>query len=105
MLRPSLLRFLLNGLGFFALWGFAKEGLVPKIAPFVKTFDVDTAEFLLPISQFQSFNDFFIRRLKSEARPIASGTSVAVMPADGRYYFIKISMELMDLLLKGKSFA
>lgn len=56
-----------------------------KIAPFVKRFYIDTSEFSAPISQFTSFNDFFIRTLQPTARPIAS--SPVVIPADGRYRF------------------
>src|SRR5579862_7819321 len=35
-----------------------------KIEPFIRTFHVDSSEFLDPISSFRSFNDFFIRKLK-----------------------------------------
>lgn len=58
-----------------------------KIRPFVEKYGVDTSEFLEPVDSFESFNDFFIRELKPEARPIAEGTATAVIPADGRYYF------------------
>lgn len=55
------------------------------IIPFVKRFDIDTSEFSSPISSYTCFNDFFIRKLKPEARPIAD--TPAVIPADGRYRF------------------
>lgn len=35
------------------------------------------------INNYKSFNDFFIRRLKKEARPITQDTNVIVNPADG----------------------
>lgn len=56
-----------------------------KILPFVKKFNIDTSEFIAPIDSFQSFNDFFIRKLKPQARPIAQEKNVATLPADGRY--------------------
>ena len=58
-----------------------------KIRPFIQAFEVDKSEFLEPVSHFRSFNDFFIRKLKPEARPIDPDPAVAVIPADGRYYF------------------
>lgn len=72
-----------------------------KINPFIQAFEIDSQEFLEPISAFQSFNDFFIRRLKKEARPIAEGKEVAVMPADGRYLFYNSLQKDHSLPLKG----
>lgn len=57
------------------------------IEPFIAAFDVDMSESVQPVEAFESFNAFFIRRLKAEARPVAAGANVAVMPADGRYLF------------------
>ena len=52
-----------------------------KIEPFIREYGIDTTEFAT--HQFDSFNDFFIRKLKSNCRPIvAQGLA---MPADGRY--------------------
>src|SRR5262245_32829153 len=53
-----------------------------KIVPFIQNYGIDASEFLEPVSHFSSFNDFFIRRLKPKARPIAPGAEIAVMPAD-----------------------
>lgn len=54
-----------------------------KIAPFIKTYGIDESEFAS--SDFKSFNDFFIRKLKPEKRPIVKDPEVVAMPADGRY--------------------
>jgi len=75
-----------------------------KIGPFIKHFDVNESEFLESIDQFHSFNDFFIRRLKFESRPIAAGSEVAVIPADGRYYFYQNINEVDGFIVKGKKF-
>ncbi|CUI17925.1 phosphatidylserine decarboxylase [Candidatus Protochlamydia naegleriophila] len=106
LLRPSLLPLLAKWPWFSSLYGALQKrrSSAKKIAPFVKAFDIDTAEFLLPISHFQSFNDFFIRRLKPEARPITPGASVAVMPADGRYYFYQDIDAVDGFIVKGKKF-
>jgi phosphatidylserine decarboxylase len=58
-----------------------------KIFPFIAHFGLDTAEFVKKPTEFSSFNDFFIRKLKPECRPIFPANLLAVMPADGRYRF------------------
>jgi len=55
-----------------------------KIEPFIAAFHVDSSEF--EMQDFQSFNDFFIRKLKQEKRPIVQDPLKAVLPADGRYF-------------------
>lgn len=72
-----------------------------NVAPFIKRFGMDTSEFLAPADSYTSFNDFFIRKLKPEARPMASGP---VIPADGRYRFYP-QISLSDAFeIKSKSF-
>lgn len=53
--------------------------------PFIKRFGIDTSEFLESPTNYSTFNEFFIRRLKPEARPI--NAKPAIIPADGRYLF------------------
>lgn len=51
---------------------------------FVKRYQVDMSEALVSEpTQFACFNDFFTRELKSNARPIATGDTTIVYPADG----------------------
>ncbi len=47
-----------------------RESTRNKIAPFVSQFNLNPGEFVKEVSEFQSFNDFFFRKLKPEARPI-----------------------------------
>jgi phosphatidylserine decarboxylase len=75
-----------------------------KISPFIKAFGINTSEFLDPVTHFRSFNDFFIRRLKQEARPIAADPCVAVIPADGRYYFYANIEQCPGFIVKGQKF-
>ena len=56
-----------------------------RIRPFVEQFRLDPGEFVKDLDQFEHFNDFFARRLKSESRPIDSSAQCAVFPADGRH--------------------
>jgi len=76
-----------------------------KIAPFIKHYNIDSSEFLDPVESFNSFNDFFIRKLKPSARPITNGNDQAVLPADGRYLaFSNIERE-EGFWVKGKKFS
>lgn len=75
-----------------------------KIAPFIKKYQIDTAEFLDPVGSFSCFNDFFIRKLRPEARPIAPGKEVAILPADARYLFFPNIDRAEGFHIKGKKF-
>lgn len=72
-----------------------------KIAPFIKEYGVDTKEFLDPVDSFTSFNDFFIRFLKPEARPLAPGH--LIIPADGRYLAYNFH-DSDEITVKGQTF-
>ncbi|MDF2577759.1 MAG: putative phosphatidylserine decarboxylase proenzyme [Chlamydiales bacterium] len=74
-----------------------------KIKPFIKKFGIDSSEFLEPLTSFNSFNDFFIRKLKPEARPITAGAGIAVIPADGRYSIYPELHTVEDIVVKGLS--
>ncbi len=56
-----------------------------RIRPFIEQFGIDETEFARSVDSFESFNGFFTRALKPNARPVAEGERVVVMPADGRY--------------------
>ncbi len=56
-----------------------------KVLPFIIDYGLDTEEFARDPLGFSSFNQFFYRALKKEARPIAPGDDVAVFAADGRH--------------------
>ncbi|MDB6080855.1 MAG: psdD [Chlamydiia bacterium] len=58
-----------------------------KVLPFIKRYAMDTTEFRDQAEDFSSFNDFFIRHLRPECRPIAA--TDAIIPADGRYQFFQ----------------
>lgn len=83
-------------------WWQKQKWTAKNILPFIEEYGVDASEFLNPVSAFSSFNDFFIRKLKTEARPI--GSSDAIIPADGRYWFYSNIQTGMELFVKGQSF-
>jgi phosphatidylserine decarboxylase precursor len=66
-------------------WQMNKRVSAGKILPFIVKYDLDVSIFAKSVYAFKTFNEFFYRRLKAEARPIAEGDEVAVFPADGRH--------------------
>ena len=59
-------------------------GVTTAIRWFIKAFKVDMNDSIIQdISQFPSFNRFFVRELKPESRPIAEGSNELCSPVDG----------------------
>lgn len=76
-----------------------------NVIPFIESYRMDPSEFLNPPETFTSFNDFFIRRLKPESRPIEQGEEIAVLPTDARYLFYSNIAQTDGYLVKGKKFS
>lgn len=75
-----------------------------KIKPFLKFFEIDFSDFLEKVEDFRSFNDFFVRKLKPDSRPIEKDEKIATLPADGRYLdYQDISLEDC-FFVKGQKF-
>ncbi|MEW8956308.1 phosphatidylserine decarboxylase [Clostridium sp.] len=55
-----------------------------KISKFVKDLDIDMSIAESKKEDFKSFNEFFIRKLKPNSRPIDTTPGVLISPADGR---------------------
>lgn len=53
------------------------------ILPFIEKYDINVDEIAEPLASFQTFNDFFIRKLKPGARPLAPEKNAVISPADG----------------------
>lgn len=102
----TLLAFLTSKLSFFSAvvgWVYKRPFTKKKIASFIKTYGVKEEEFVKPVEAFTSFNDFFIRELKKEVRPIAS--SPAIIPADGRFLFYPHIHLQKGFIVKDKKFS
>lgn len=106
MLRPWLLPLLTKWPFFSTFYGHLQKHStsIKKIRPFIKKFNIDKTEFLEPVHHFRSFNDFFIRKLKPEVRPLNPNPSVAIIPADGRYYFYENIESCDGFVVKGQKF-
>ncbi|MEI7981969.1 MAG: phosphatidylserine decarboxylase, partial [Bacteroidota bacterium] len=104
-----------NPVGEATLWALAKRKVVSsvygnsmdrpsstkKIQPFVEEFDIDMST--AQKQEFNSFNDFFTRKLKNNARPVDTNSTVTVSPADGKILaYANISNS--DFIIKGYRF-
>lgn len=100
------LRHLLSKIPFFS-WFYGYLQTLPsskkKVLPFIKKFGVNSAEFLESPEAYSSFNDFFIRKLNPEARPIDQSNE-AIIPADGRYRFFPVLDKAEGFVVKGERF-
>lgn len=61
----------------------SKEVVERAIATFVRAYDVDVSESVVPEGGYASFNDFFTRALVPGARPVDPDPRALVSPADG----------------------
>lgn len=57
-----------------------------KISKFIKDFNIDMNISSNTIDDFNNFNDFFVRSLKEEARPITKDNNLLASPGDGRLF-------------------
>lgn len=71
------------------------------IQSFINQHKIDMTVAQKSISDFISFNDFFYRKLKPEARPIGDGF---VSPGDGRLLAFENVADLQHFFVKGQKF-
>ncbi|KAG1457459.1 hypothetical protein G6F56_006600 [Rhizopus delemar] len=77
------------------------------IAPFIKFHQLDLTDVLEPLENFNTFNEFFYRKLKPEARPCDSPDDprVVVSPADCRMMSFSTIEDAMSVWIKGVEFS
>lgn len=104
-----------NPVGEATLWALAKRKMVSskygnmmdrpssikKIQPFVEEFDIDMSS--VQKQEFNSFNDFFTRKLKNNARPVDTNSTITVSPADGKLMAYN-DISNSDFIIKGYRF-
>ncbi len=73
-----------RGLGRLASTAAGRGVLERAIAAYVRAYDVDLADAVVPEDGFRTFDEFFTRALVPGARPIEGGEDTLVSPADGR---------------------
>lgn len=92
----------------FLTWYYGKEmdkkSSVSKIKSLIESAGINMAESKKNIDEFNSFNEFFIRELKSGAREIDMNENTLVSPADGRIFVYENLSEVSKFFLKGDEF-
>jgi phosphatidylserine decarboxylase len=74
-------------------WPFRQPWSRRQIGAFVRQNLIDLTEVEVPPGGFQSFNDFFIRRLRPGARPVEQDPSALIAPADSRVKALPLKRE------------
>ena len=104
-----------NPVGEATLWALAKRKMLSsaygymmdrpasadRIDAFVDEYDINMD--IARRDEFESFNDFFIRKLKAGARTINSGATIAVSPADGKLLAYE-NIANSHFIVKGRRF-
>jgi phosphatidylserine decarboxylase len=82
MVRATLLRtgFASRLLG----WYTTTRSSTKRIRPVIDDLGIDESEFLQPAESYATFHDFFVRRLREDARPWDPSSNVFSSPADAR---------------------
>lgn len=107
-----------NPVGALALHGFVKRPFfsawygrrmstpqsATRVQPFIDTYGLDPADFLESPNNYASFNEFFFRKLKPQARPIDPDPSSVTFPADGRHLGFQRASEIEGVFVKGQRF-
>jgi phosphatidylserine decarboxylase len=75
-----------------------------QIIPFLARYNLDVDEFAKSAFDYKTFNEFFYRALKPEARPMAGDGRTAVFPADGRHLVFPDVDTAAGFYVKGMKF-
>jgi phosphatidylserine decarboxylase len=96
-------------------WKMSTRASANKVIPFIVDYDLNVDEFAKKAFSFKSFNEFFYRALKEDARPIAHETDstgsprsvdrIAVLPADGRHLAFQDVDAAPGFYAKGQKFS
>jgi phosphatidylserine decarboxylase len=86
-------------------WRMDRARSKEKIPAFLETYGLDANEFVRKPEDFASFNEFFYRELKPQARPIDPSLTTAVFPADGRHLCVPDLSKCDGLFVKGEMFS
>lgn len=99
----GLFHLLLNNSLFCRLYGWiqARPGSRRKISRFVREYGIDVEEIEYPLERYTSFNAFFTRRLKPDARPFVQEPDALSCPADGKVMVFQQLLEGARIPVKG----
>ena len=86
-------------------WRMSMKASARLVLPFIVDYNLDVDEFAKNALSYKTFNEFFYRALKREARPIAEGERTAVLPADGRHLAFQNVDAAAGFYAKGQQFS
>lgn len=86
--------------GKFVGWYYQKSFSARGIKKFITRHHLIMDDFVVPVNGYQSFNDFFIRRLKPGARVIAQGDEAFLAPADSKLLVFPVIRDSMTFFVK-----
>ena len=92
---------------FFSAWygrRMSTRESAARVAPFISEFGLDPDDFAEAADSYGSFNEFFYRKLKPEARPVDDDSGSVVFPADGRHLGFEKASEINGVFVKGQKF-
>lgn len=95
--------YLLNNQIFCWLYGKSQDLPItrPKIAKFVSQHQINLEEIELPLESYPSFNAFFSRKLKPNARPFSPDSDLFCAPGDGKVLVYPQLTEHTQIPVKG----
>ena len=102
----GLLELLVKRAAFSRWYGWRMDAPASKkrIAPFIQKYGLDPAEFAAAVDSYASFNEFFFRKLRPEARPIDPAPESVIFPADGRHLGFQNVADIPGVFVKGQHF-
>ncbi len=85
-------------------WRMSCASSASRVKPFIEQYGIAKAEHVKAAEDFTSFNDFFYRKLKSEARPVDAAADSVVFSADGRHLGFAKASAVEGVFVKGQRF-
>ncbi len=84
-------------------WWYNRPASAKAVSGFVNDYGINMADSSKQIGEFKHFNDFFYRKLKEGARPLAGDDDrTAVFPADARHMGWQRADEIDRVIVKGQ---
>ena len=76
----------------------------PKIQKFIKQYNIDVTEIEKNVEEYETFNAFFSRKLKPNARKIDMDGQSLVSPADSKVVVFENVTQATEIWIKGRTF-
>lgn len=84
------------------LRAFAKGKFSRRLIPlYIRTYHISLEDVQKPLEAFTSLNDFFIRELRPDARPISADENTVVSPVDCKLELSQTITEVAEFKIKG----